>query len=149
MVGILTVSSKLSPFPYAALAIAAFTQTADVVFDESAKGLALELDGDKLQVEEDIVHALAKAGALSDHSVKVLCFSLYFVLVVTSHRNIQTPSYFALANSLQKTAAYPDLVAALDSLDDHLAFRTFLIGHEVTSADWIIWGTLKGLFNHL
>jgi glutamyl-tRNA synthetase len=35
------------------------------------------------------------------------------------------------------------LVAVLDSLDDHLAFRTFLVGHEITVADWGVWGALK------
>jgi glutamyl-tRNA synthetase len=71
MVGTLTVSSKQSPFPFAALAIAAFTQTADVAFDESATGLVLDLNGDKFDEEEGIVHALAKAGGLSDDSDKV------------------------------------------------------------------------------
>lgn len=36
-------------------------------------------------------------------------------------------------------------MASLDSLDDHLAFRTFLIGHDISAADLIVWGALKGM----
>ena len=39
----------------------------------------------------------------------------------------------------------PQIIASLDSLDDHLAYRTFLIGHDITAADWIVWGVLKGM----
>jgi glutamyl-tRNA synthetase len=56
----------------------------------------------------------------------------------------QSASYFALAASLAKATAVPDIVSALDALDDHLAYRTFLIGHSITGADWMVWGALKG-----
>lgn len=36
-------------------------------------------------------------------------------------------------------------MSALDSLDDHLAYRTYLVGHDITAADWAVWGALKGL----
>ena len=36
------------------------------------------------------------------------------------------------------------MVSALDSLDDYLCFRTFLVGHSITAVDWMLWGTLKG-----
>ena len=39
---------------------------------------------------------------------------------------------------------FQDLSASLDSLDDHLAFRTFLVGHDITAADIMVWGALKG-----
>ena len=57
---------------------------------------------------------------------------------------VQSLGYFALAKTLPTINAFPDIVAALDSLDDYLAFRTFLVGHEITAADWILWGALKG-----
>ena len=41
--------------------------------------------------------------------------------------------------------AIADIIVALDSLDDHLAFRTFLVGHNISAADWIVWGSLKGI----
>lgn len=41
-------------------------------------------------------------------------------------------------------------MSALNSLDDYLAYRTYLVGHDITSADWMVWGALKGayLLNH-
>ena len=56
----------------------------------------------------------------------------------------QTAAYFALAKTLPTVTAFPEITAALDSLDDHLAFRTFLVGHDITAADRIVWGALKG-----
>ncbi|KAN0139519.1 hypothetical protein V8E53_002635 [Lactarius tabidus] len=49
----LVLSSKASPFPYAAVAIAMYTQKAEVNY------------------EEDAVRALAKAGGLAEDSVKI------------------------------------------------------------------------------
>ncbi|KIM79723.1 hypothetical protein PILCRDRAFT_823268 [Piloderma croceum F 1598] len=125
MAGSLSLSSKLSPFPFAAIAIASYTQKATLDFDEAAKGITLDLDGSKITSEDEIVHALAKAGDLPGDSAK-------------------TPSFFALAKTLPTVTAFPEIIAALDSLDDHLAFRTYLIGHDITAADWILWGSLKG-----
>jgi glutathione S-transferase len=44
-----------------------------------------------------------------------------------------------------KTTLVPEIIAALDSLDDHLAYRTFLVGHEITAADLLVWGAIKGM----
>jgi len=41
------------------------------------------------------------------------------------------------------------VVAGLDSLDDHLAFRTFLVGHNITTADLAVWGAVKGMITSL
>lgn len=76
MAGTLTVSSKLSPFPYGAIAIATYTQKADLVFDETASGISLDLNGSNINTEQEIVHALAKAGGLSDDSSKVSARSI-------------------------------------------------------------------------
>ncbi|RDB21094.1 putative glutamate--tRNA ligase, cytoplasmic [Hypsizygus marmoreus] len=125
MPGTLTVSSKHTPFPFAAVAVAAHTGKADLVFDETATGPVLALDGTTITDEEEIVQALAKEGGLSGDSAK-------------------TPSFFALAKTLHTITAFPDVVSALDSLDDYLSFRTFLVGHTITAADWMLWGSLKG-----
>ena len=61
------------------------------------------------------------------------------------HRCLKTQEFFALGQKLQATAAVPELIAALDSLDDHLAFRTYLVGHDITAADLVVWGALKGM----
>ncbi|KAG7448087.1 glutamate-tRNA ligase [Guyanagaster necrorhizus] len=121
----LTVSAKISPFPFAAVTIAAYTQRAEIVYDEAVTGPVLGLNGSTIAVEEDIVHALSNAGGLSEDSSK-------------------TAAFFALAKTLLTTTAVPEIITALDSLDDHLAFRTFLVGHDITASDWILWGTLKG-----
>ncbi|PPR01475.1 hypothetical protein CVT26_015098 [Gymnopilus dilepis] len=121
----LTVSTKQSPFPYAAAAIAAYTQKAEIVLDESATQPSLAAAGSTLTDEDAIVQSLAQETDLAGDSAKSL-------------------SFFALAKNLRTLAAFPEIVTALDSLDDHLAFRTFLVGHDITAADWVVWGALKG-----
>ncbi|KDQ60876.1 hypothetical protein JAAARDRAFT_31877 [Jaapia argillacea MUCL 33604] len=125
MAGLLTVSPKASPFPYATVAIAAYTQQAEIVFDDSVSSPSLDLKGSTITGDEEIVLAISKAGGLADEATK-------------------TPAYFALAKSLPKVASIPEIITALDSLDDYLAFRTFLVGHDITAADWVLWGALKG-----
>lgn len=56
----------------------------------------------------------------------------------------QTATYFALAKTLSTVAEVSSVLSALDSLDDHLAFRTFLVGHSITAADWMLWGSIRG-----
>jgi glutamyl-tRNA synthetase len=70
-VGVLTLSpANTSPFPYSAIAIAAYTGKARIVFDESSD-LELKLDGSTFTNESDIVRALAEAGGLPGDSTKV------------------------------------------------------------------------------
>lgn len=71
MAGILTISPTCSPFPYGPVAIATYTQKAELVFDQSALRVTLDLNGSKITEEDEIVQALAKAGGLSDDSAKV------------------------------------------------------------------------------
>ncbi|OSX65375.1 hypothetical protein POSPLADRAFT_1054129 [Postia placenta MAD-698-R-SB12] len=143
MPGVLSLSSSASPFPYAAIAIATYTDKAELSYDESASGVSLQLNGSTISAEDEIVRALAKEGGLSDDSAKEgpLAREIPLVLTVAS---IQTQAYFALAKSLPTVTAFPEIVAALNSLDDHLAFRTFLVGHDISAADFIVWGALKG-----
>ncbi|KAJ7905853.1 glutamate-tRNA ligase [Mycena olivaceomarginata] len=121
----LTVSSKQTPFPWAAVAIASYTEKAQLVFDETVTTTALQLNGSTVSDEEEIVHALAKAHGLADDSSK-------------------SPAFFALAKTISTTTAVPLIIASLDSLDDHFTYRTFLVGHEITAADWMLWGAMKG-----
>ncbi|KAJ8523145.1 hypothetical protein ONZ45_g374 [Pleurotus djamor] len=122
----LTLSSKRSPFPFAAIAIASYTGKAELNFDEQAKDVTLQQDDTQITDEAEIVKALAKSGGLAEDS---------------------TPSFFAQAVRLTTLTTFTDIVSALDSLDDHLAFRTFLVGHHITAADWMVWGALKGTGN--
>lgn len=67
----LTLSTKASPFPYAALAIATYTQKAELNFDETATGVSLDLDGDEYTTEEEIVAVLAKIAGIDRESTTV------------------------------------------------------------------------------
>ncbi|KAF9566360.1 glutamate-tRNA ligase [Agrocybe pediades] len=125
MSSILTVPTKQSPFPYAATGIASFTAKAEVVFDDAATSMTLVAGASSITEEDDIVQQIGKEAGLLGESAK-------------------TPAFFALAKNLRTLAVFPEIVAALDSLDDHLSFRTFLVGHEVSAADWAVWGSLKG-----
>ncbi|KAJ3540971.1 hypothetical protein NMY22_g4083 [Coprinellus aureogranulatus] len=125
MASVLTVPTKQSPFPYGATALAAYTGLAAIVFDETATALSLELNGQNATNEDDIISLLAKEGSVGGDSAK-------------------TPAFLALATNLRTLSAFNDIVAALDSLDDHLAYRTYLVGHDITAADWAVWGALKG-----
>lgn len=75
MVGVLTVSSSASPFPYAAVAIATYTRKAELHFDESIEAATLDLKGSQITGEDEIVRTLAKAGGLADDSAKVCTFT--------------------------------------------------------------------------
>lgn len=56
----------------------------------------------------------------------------------------QEAAYFALAKTLPAVTGVPDILSVLDSLDDHLAYRTFLVCNYVTAADWMVWGSIRG-----
>lgn len=71
MAAILTVPTKISPFPYAATALAAYTGIAAVAFDETAPGLSLDLNGQIASTEDEIIEVLAKAADLAGDSAKV------------------------------------------------------------------------------
>lgn len=71
MAGTLTVSSKLAPFPFGAIAIASYTQKTTIVFDESATEVTLDFDGKRTTSEDKIVQTLAKAGDLDADNTKV------------------------------------------------------------------------------
>jgi Glutathione S-transferase, C-terminal domain len=72
--------------------------------------------------------------------------SFYFLLIllILNINATQITAFVSSAKSLAKAAAFPEIVAALDSFDDHLAYRTFLVGHSISAADFMLWGSLKG-----
>ena len=71
MAAILTVSAKTTPFPFAAIAAAAYTQKAEVNYEESASTVTFDYEGSSITAEDQIVQALAKAGGLAEDSAKV------------------------------------------------------------------------------
>ena len=83
MVGVLTVHTSASPFPFAAVATATYTDKAEVNFNEGNTGISLELNGTTLTDEGEIVRALAKAGGLAEDSAKVS--RTFFILITDSY----------------------------------------------------------------
>ncbi|KAI6045554.1 tRNA synthetases class I, catalytic domain-containing protein [Pisolithus marmoratus] len=104
----LILSTKTTPLPYGAIAIATYTQKADLNYDESATRL----------------YALAKAGGLDADSPKAA-------------------TYAALAKTLSTVTGVPDILSVLDSIDNHLAYRTFLVANDIAAVDWLLWGAIR------
>ncbi|KAF9527573.1 tRNA synthetases class I, catalytic domain-containing protein [Crepidotus variabilis] len=122
LAGSLIVST--TAFPYGIAALAAFTQTAVMFFDDD-RVPRLETEQSCITGERDIIDKLAsKGGILSDGA--------------------QTDFFSSMAQSMQSTTSFQDAIAILNAIDDHLTFRTFLIGHGITATDWIVWGAMKG-----
>ncbi|XP_006458031.1 hypothetical protein AGABI2DRAFT_176537 [Agaricus bisporus var. bisporus H97] len=121
----LTLSSKSSPFPFSAVAIAAYTGKTNVVFDEAASSITLELAGNTHNDEGDIIQAIAVAAGLADDYSR-------------------SPVYLTLAMTLKTAMALPEINTTLDLLNNYLAYHTFLVSHEISASDWAIWGAIKG-----
>lgn len=67
----LTLSSTLSPFPYAAAALAAYTKQAELIFDDAMTDVTLDLSGTVISGEEKIIEELSEVGGLSSDSTTV------------------------------------------------------------------------------
>lgn len=61
----------MTPFPYAAIGIAAYTQKVEVNYDETATGILLVLGDIQCTSEEEVVAVLAKHGGLDGDRLKV------------------------------------------------------------------------------
>lgn len=120
----LTLPSTLSPFPYAAAALAEYTKQAELAFDDASTDVSLNLGGAVISGEEKIVEELAKVGGLSSDSTT-------------------TPALISSARALAKATAHPEVVAGLEEFDNRLAYRTFLVGHDIGAADFLLWAALK------
>ena len=57
--------------------------------------------------------------------------------------SLQTPALISSARALAKAAAHPEVVAALEEFDNRLAYRTFLVGHDIGATDFVLWAALK------
>ncbi|KAH7107645.1 glutamyl-tRNA synthetase [Auriculariales sp. MPI-PUGE-AT-0066] len=121
-----TLSLALSetPFPYGALALAAFSG-ATIVFDAEEKTVLTDTSGDAVTGHDAVLDALVKGTNMAGATANA-----------ASHLNT--------AAVLSSTAtAFPDITKAMDGLDDHLAFRTFLVGYDLSVADFAVWGAIK------
>ncbi|KAI5887412.1 uncharacterized protein SCHCODRAFT_02448335, partial [Schizophyllum commune H4-8] len=127
----LTLSPALAPFPHAALALA-LGAGRDVHWAQDVKDVILkEPDGTELVGEDAIVDKLAApSGPSSSAAVAAL---------------IQNLKSAALDPKPQpKPTDLPAIHAALTALDDHLAYRTYLVGRAISGEDWRLWGVVKG-----
>jgi glutamyl-tRNA synthetase len=66
----LVISSKATPFPWAAVAIASSMGKTDLVFDDKIETPTLQSGDSKITGEENIVLSLANSGGISDDSSK-------------------------------------------------------------------------------
>ncbi|KAL1688249.1 glutamate-tRNA ligase [Schizophyllum commune] len=123
----LALSPALAPFPYAALALA-LAAGRQVDWVQEAKDVTLnEPDGTVLVGEDAIVDRLAGSSATTSSSAST---------VPALIANLKSAAY----------ASKPDLPAiqtALAALDDHLAYRTYLVGRSISAEDWRLWGLVK------
>ena len=58
--------------------------------------------------------------------------------------SIQGEALITLARSLPTTEDFGAVTSALDSLDDRLALRTFLDGHDLSAVDWLVYASIQG-----
>ena len=61
-----------------------------------------------------------------------------------AHLVSQAPALASSAKTLAKATAHPEVVAGLEGFDNHLAYRTFLVGHNIGATDFVLWAALKG-----
>ena len=56
---------------------------------------------------------------------------------------LQTPAFILSAGALAKATAHSEVVSALEEFDNWLAYRTFLVGHDIGATDFVLWAALK------
>ncbi|KAF8759155.1 tRNA synthetases class I (E and Q) [Rhizoctonia solani] len=113
-----------TPFSYAVLGLSAFLGIPYSFDLEQTDGLVLTVDGVSTSNAADALHQLAdNVGRAGDSE--------------TSTR------FHEIATSLPTKTAFAELSPIIDTIDDHLAYRTFIIGHALTAADWAVWGALR------
>ncbi|CAE6531122.1 unnamed protein product, partial [Rhizoctonia solani] len=113
-----------TPFSYAVLGLSAFLGIPYSFDLEQTDGLVLTVDGVSTSNAADALHQLAdNVGRAGDSE--------------TSTR------FHEIATSLPTKTAFAELSPIIDTIDDHLTYRTFIIGHALTAADWAVWGALR------
>ncbi|KAF8319449.1 glutamate-tRNA ligase [Clavulina sp. PMI_390] len=130
---VLKVNPAVSPLPWGPLVIASLvvsttstpTAVVETKFDPDTPTIALTSGDQTLTTDPiEIVEKIAGAAQLPDDSSK-------------------SAAFLTLAKTLSGKLSFPEVTAALDTLDDHLTFRTFLVGHAITAADAAVWGSLR------
>lgn len=102
----LTVSTKQSPFPFAAAAVAAYTQKAELVFDESAAGPTLVAAGSTITDEDSIVQFLAQETDLAGDSAKVNTAGCRFTFSLLIHVTHPVSDFFCFSKKSANTCCF-------------------------------------------
>ncbi|KAG8773326.1 hypothetical protein FRC16_005418 [Serendipita sp. 398] len=122
---VLNVSLRASVIPYGLIAQAAFAKVETSFLDTAEHDATLGHNGQTITDQDQIARILAeKAGGIAQGTSS-------------------TPDFLKIATNLRGNLAFPELVAILDDLDDYLAYRTYLIGHDLSSVDLAIWGACR------
>ncbi|KAJ7180525.1 tRNA synthetases class I, catalytic domain-containing protein [Mycena filopes] len=92
-----------------------------------ARHRLLSMDGGRVTGEANIIHALStKRNVAADGS------------------RGQISVYTKLAATLSATLDVDEIIRILGQLDHHLTYRTFLVAHDISEADYVLWGCVKG-----
>jgi glutamyl-tRNA synthetase len=131
-----------TPFSYAILGLSAFIGIPYSFDPEQADGLVLSVDGVTTSNVADALHQLAdnvgRAGDSETVSTYIRAYGFSSMIYW------QSTKFHEIATSLPTKTAFAELAPVIDNIDDHLAYRTFIVGHALTAADWAVWGALKG-----
>ncbi|KAL1673656.1 hypothetical protein EV122DRAFT_282801 [Schizophyllum commune] len=148
----LALSPALAPFPYAALALA-LAAGRQVDWVQEAKDVTLkEPDGTALVGEDAIVDRLAAPSATTSSSASTVT-SLIANLKSAAYaakpdgspqsQSKPSPQSQSKASPQSKQTDMSAIQQALAALDDHLAYRTYLVGRSISAEDWRLWGLVK------
>ncbi|KAJ7170718.1 glutamyl-tRNA synthetase [Mycena crocata] len=111
----------------ACIAVALSLDDVTVNFDANLAVSVLEVDGVQVHEESQIIHHLSKRAGLSfDGSLGKIS------------------AYSKIASRLSITSDIREIVSILKDFDDHLTLRTFLVAHDISEADYVLWGCMKG-----
>ncbi|GJJ12524.1 hypothetical protein Clacol_006767 [Clathrus columnatus] len=112
-------------FPFTVLVLAKRLPDIDISFDNTVNSAILHINSESLSTVDEILTILGKKSGLEFDVVR-------------------GEAFLSIANTLPAFTSFNDLVTAFDLLDDHLAFRTFLINKDLSLVDLVLWGALKG-----
>lgn len=136
----LTISAHASPLAYTFIAIQSILLS---------KSSSLTLSIDTTQKPTESFSLILDDGSIQQDAIKALQSLLSLVYPEATSSTISAIHTWIEFISTQVTPAvsFANFTRVLDHVDDTLAFRTFLVGHQISIADLSIWGSLKGLYS--
>ncbi|EPQ27997.1 uncharacterized protein PFL1_04324 [Pseudozyma flocculosa PF-1] len=122
--------APLAPLAVAKLISSANAQPVQIDFEEGVPPHLVLANGQKVDGYLNIIRELASAYAHQGLSGKDKDQSAQVDLFISQGDNLALASFQAAT-------------AIADNLDQHLALRTFLVGHSVTAADLAVWSGIR------